>query len=133
MARRSITQGGDGGQQRLMADKKMHRRAEHQGLLFFFSPSSPSSSSFSFLVGEEMKGVGLNLCLVSDVGDVIMRGQGEQVLPHYCNENDIPPLHQLEKVAIKVPNKVPPGEEEKKTTLQSPSVLDNMRHVKERP
>lgn len=80
-----------------------------------------------------MKGVGLNLCLVSDVGDVIMRGQGEQVLPHYCNENDIPPLHQLEKVAIKVPNKVPPGEEEKKTTLQSPSVLDNMRHVKERP
>lgn len=116
----------------------MHRRAERQGLFcfssfFFVFPSSSSSSSFSFLVGEEMKGVGLNLCLVSDVGDVIMRGQGEQVLPHYCNENDIPPLHQLEKVAIKVPNKVPPGEEEKKTTLQSPSVLDNMRHVKERP
>lgn len=36
-----------------------------------------------------------------------MRGQGEQVLPHYCNEKDIPPLHQLEKVAIKVPNEVP--------------------------
>lgn len=51
--------------------------------------------------------MGLNLCLVSDVGDVIMRGQGEQVLPHYCNEKDIQPLHQMEKVAIKVPNKVP--------------------------
>lgn len=63
------------------------------------------------------KGVGLNLCLVSDVGDVIMRGQGEQVLPHYCNEKDIPPLHQLEKVAIKVPNKVPRGKKKKKTTL----------------
>lgn len=60
-----------------------------------------------------------------------MRGQGEQVLPHYCNEKDIPPLHQLEKVAIKVPNKVPRGKKEKKTTLQSPSVLDNMHHVKE--
>lgn len=71
------------------------------------------------------------MCLVSDVGDVIMRGQGEQVLPHYCNEKDIPPLHQLEKVAIKVPNEVPSGKkEQKKTTLQSPSVLDNMRHVK---
>lgn len=61
---------------------------------------------------EEMKGAGLNLCLVSDVGDVIMRVQGEQVLPHYCNENDIPPLHQLEKVAIKVANKIPPGGED---------------------
>lgn len=132
MARHSITQGDGGGHQRLETETKMHRRAERQGLFFFF-PLPLSSSSFSFLVGEEMKGVGLNLCLVSDVGDVIMRGQGEQVLPHYCNENDIPPLHQLEKVAIKVPNKVPPGEEEKKTTLQSPSVLDNMRHVKERP
>jgi len=62
--------------------------------------------------------VRVNLCLVSDVGDVITRGQGEQVLPHYCNEKDIPPLHQLEKVAIKEPNEVPRGkEEEKKTTL----------------
>lgn len=41
--------------------------------------------------------MGLNLCLVSDGGDVIMRGQGEQVLPHYCNEKDIPPLHQFGK------------------------------------
>ncbi len=47
-----------------------------------------------------------------------VRGQGEQVLPHYCNEKDIPPLHQLEKVAIKVPNKVPRGKtKKKKTTL----------------
>lgn len=46
-----------------------------------------------------------------------MRGQGEQVLPHYCNEKDILPLHQLEKVAIKVPNKVPRGKNQKKTTL----------------
>lgn len=77
----------------------MFVRSWHQGFCFLF---------FFF----EGKGVGLNLCLVSDVGDVIMRGQGEQVLPHYCNEKDIPPLHQLgkeegKKVAIKVPNKVP--------------------------
>lgn len=77
----------------------MFVRSWHQGFYFLF---------FFF----EGKGVGLNLCLVSDVGDVIMRGQGEQVLPHYCNEKDIPPLHQLgkeegKKVAIKVPNKVP--------------------------
>lgn len=64
-----------------------------------------------------MVGGGLNLCLVTDAGDVIMRGQGEQVLAHYCNEKDIPPLHLLEKVAIKVPNKVPRGEQRKKTTL----------------
>lgn len=70
--------------------------------------------SFSFLGG---KGEGLKLCLVSDVGEAIMRGQGEQVLPHYCNEQDIPPLHQLKKVAIKVPNKVPRGKKKKKTTL----------------
>lgn len=63
--------------------------------------------------GEEWGGCAFK----SDIGDVIMRGQGEQVLPHYCNEKDIPPLHQLEKVAIKVPNKVPWGKKEKKTTL----------------
>lgn len=89
-------QQGDGGQQRGDDRRRTRRRrrtrctgrAERQGSFFLF---------FFFRSGEEMKGVGLNLCLVSDGGDVIMRGQGEQVLPHYCNENDIPPLHQLEK------------------------------------
>lgn len=71
---------------------------------------------FIFLFFGGGWGVGLNLCLVSD-GDVIMRGHGEQVLPHYCNEKDIQPLHQTEKVAIKVPNKVPRGTKKKKTTL----------------
>lgn len=65
--------------------------------------------------------MGLNLCLVSGGGDVIMRGQGEQVLPHYCNEKDIPPLHQFgkkkKKVAIKVPNKVPRGKKRKRKRL----------------
>lgn len=80
-----------------MQDVTCVRDLSHQ--FFFFS-------SF-FLEEGGAGGGGLNLCLVSDVGAVIMRGQGEQVLPHYCNEKDIPPLHQLEKVAIKVPNEVP--------------------------
>lgn len=109
---RTAQQRGDGGQQRGDDDRTRRRRCAgrggRQGSFFFLC---------FFRSEEEVKGVGLNLCLVSDVGDVIMRGQGEQVLPHYCNENDIPPLHQLEKVAIKVANKVPPGKTEKKTTL----------------
>lgn len=74
------------------------------------------SGKFEVFWGNGVAGL-KNWCLVSNVEAVIMRGQGEQVLAHYCNEKDIPPLHQLrkKKVAIKVANEVPPGK--KKTTL----------------
>lgn len=62
--------------------------------------------------------MGLNLCLVSDGGDVIMRGQGEQVLPHYCNEKDIPPLHQF-------------GKKKKKWQLKCPTRFLEARRGKE--
>ena len=51
---------------------------------------------------------GASIC---DVRDVIMRGQADQMLPHYGNDEYIPPppAHRLvENVAIKLLNKLFP-------------------------
>ena len=59
-----------------------------------------------------------------------MRGQGEQVLAHYCNETDIPALHQEgKKWQLKCPGRFL-LQARGRGLSKSPSVVDNVRGVK---